>query len=208
MKQKSLQTAVQEYLHLRYRMGFKLIDETRTLTQFVLFMKKKKAAYITINLALEFATKNPLSSPTRRSVVLGAIRQFALYWSVIDPRTQIPPLNILPSSYHRQKPFIYSENDIIKLLNCCKMIPSKHELLPLTYFTFFGLLAVTGIRISEAIALKIESVDFKNDNITIHDSKLHKSRHVPVDPSTTKALRQYAKLRDRCFPDSTTSFFL
>jgi integrase len=205
---KSLHTAVEEYLQLRHRMGFKLVEAGRVLMKFIQFMEQKKASYITTNLALEFATGNQDSSPNRWSTILGAIRQFAFYWCVIDPRTQIPPLNILPHSYHRKDPFIYSENDIVKLLQYCKNIPPKHELRPHTYFTFFGLLIVTGIRISEALALRREYVDLKNGIITVCNSKLQKSRHVPLDPSTTKILQQYAKHRDQCFPSPKTSFFL
>jgi integrase/recombinase XerD len=205
---KSLHKAVQEYLQLRIRMGFKLTSAKGVLKSFVSFMKEKKASYITTNLALEFATKNPNSSSNRWSVILGIIRQFALYWCALDHRTQIPPSNILPHSYHRKSPYIYSESDIIKLLKCCKNIFPKHELRPHTYFTLFGLLAVTGIRISEALTLRHESIDLKNGIITILHSKLQKSRHVPLDRSTTKILQQYAKHRDQCFSSSKTSFFL
>jgi integrase/recombinase XerD len=203
---KSLRIAIQEYLQLRCGLGSELRNARSMLKRFIRFMEEKRASYITTNLALEFATQNQHSLPVQRAAILGTIRQFARYWNTIDSRTQIPPLNIIPGSYHRRKPYIYSENEIIKLLECCKTMHSAHPLGTYIYFALFGLLAVTGMRIGEVLALKSESVDLKNGIINIRDTKSRQARYVPIHPSTVKVLQRYVKQKNQCF--SKTSFFL
>ena len=203
----SLLKAAKEYLTLRRQLGFKLRNNQNVLIKFCSFLKTKKASHITGDLALEFATRNPNTSQMQWAVRLGIIRRFAQYLSVIDAQTEIPPFNILSYSYHRRKPYIYSKTEIVKLLQSSMLIPYRHKLKPHTYFTLFGLLAVTGMRVAEATGLKNACVDLKKGRIEIQEGKYRKSRYLQLHASTVGILRDYAKHRDRYFPSLKSNFF-
>lgn len=203
----SILKAVKKYLSLRHQLGFKLKNTNGVLINFCTFLKAKKTSYITADLALDFAMQNPNASSTQWAARLGIIRRFALYLSVTDPRTEIPPLDALPHSYQRRKPYIYSEEEIVRLLQFSMLIPYKHKLKPHTYFTLLGLLAVTGMRVAEATGLSNACVDLNKGTVEIRESKYRKSRYLQLHPSTVGILRDYARHRDRCFPPLKSSFF-
>jgi integrase len=137
------------------------------------------------------------------------VRRFAAYRKPTDPRTEIPPEGLLPYRYRRKPPYIYSDEQIIGLIKAAMALPAVRGLRPLTYSTLFGLLAVTGMRISEPLALDRENVDLAKGILTIRRTKFGKSRLIPIHPSTRHALRHYAKRRDQIFPSpSTPAFFV
>lgn len=201
----SIRKGVKKYLEFRWRLGFKLIPDKQLLAKFILFMERNKAAYVTTKLALDFAKLNPKGSLARWAVRLGIIRRFAEYWSAIDPRTEVPPLGLLPQTYRRRSPFIYSDSEISHLLQCCMKLPIRERY---TYFILFGLLAVTGMRISEVIALSRDSFDACDAIIKVSKSKFQKSRYLPLHKSTVRVLQDYIRYRDRCESIPKTSSFL
>jgi len=137
------------------------------------------------------------------------VRRFAQYCSAADPRTEVPPQGLLPARYVRRPPYLYSEEEIRHLLQAARRLPSQLGLHPQTYSTLFGLLAVTGMRLSETLALDRQDVDLPQALITIRCAKGHKARWVPIHCSTVGVLAQYTALRDRLVPAPTTpSFFL
>lgn len=204
---KSIQQAIKEYLEYRNRLGFALVNEKRLLKGFASFMKRNKAEFVTCKLALAFAKINPKSTRKTWSRRLGVIRLFAMYHSVIDHRTEIPPAHLLPASFQRRSPFIYTDNQITLLLECCKQQSSIYEIERYSYFMIFGLLAITGTRISEITTLNRDAVDLLKGIITIHQSKFKKSRYLPIHRSTVNALHEYLDYRDRYFPNPASSYF-
>jgi integrase len=138
---------------------------------------------------------------------LSAVRSFARYLSAIDPRTEIPPQGLLPYRTQRAKPYIYSDEQIRQLLEAAQNMPATHSLQPWTYHCLFGLLAVTGLRISEALNLRVTDVDFTDGILTIRHSKFGKSRLIPLHRSSIKILSEYGVRRDRLFTHRKSPYF-
>lgn len=196
---KSLREAVRDYLMLRRGLGFKLEKHEPALRDFVAFLAKKKAAHITTELALQWATQDAHQRPAEWAAGLSIIRGFARHWSGTDPRTEIPATGLLPYRPGRAKPYIYSELEIQKLLDAAHRLPATNPLKPRMYYCLLGLLAVTGIRVSEALNLQSTDIDWSEGVLTIRSTKFGKSRLVPLHPSTRKVLRDYVRRRDRHF---------
>jgi integrase len=128
---------------------------------------------------------------------LGVVRRFARYLSASDPCSETPPLGLLPRRYRRKPPHIYSADEIQSLMCAARRLPSRTGLRAAAYSTVIGLLAVTGLRLGEVVGLDEGDVDVAKGVLTVRRTKFGKSRLVPLHPSTTRALRSYARLRDR-----------
>jgi integrase/recombinase XerD len=203
-----LRLALEVYLTIRRALGFNLISAGGLLHSFVLFAENEGASFISTQLVLRWATQ-PKCQPAQWANRLGIVRRFARYRSSADPRTEIPPEGILPHSRHRKTPYLYRDDEIVRLIQAATELSSPMGLRATTYSTFFGLLSATGMRISEPIALDREDVDLTEGILTVRRTKFGKSRLVPVHSSTQEVLRQYASLRDRIFPrPKTPSFFI
>lgn len=198
---------LEDYLKLRRQLGFKLADVQGTLGHFVRHAERKGAAFVTTKLALQWAMQPPTAQPRRWAVRLGMVRQFAEYLSALDPRTEVPPQKLLPFSSQRRAPYIYRDKEVLGLITATRQIPSPKGLKSVTYSTLFGLLAVTGMRLGEALNLEREDVNLEQGLLTIRRGKGNKSRLVPIHASTRKALRQYVCLRDRVCPRPVSSSF-
>lgn len=204
-----LRQAVDEYLALRHALGFSLRLPGAMLHHFAAFLERHGAPYITRDLALRWAQQPATAQPSTWANRLAAVRRFAQFWSASDPRTEVPPLGLLPHRYARKPPYIYTADDIRRLIAAARQLPSATGLRPATYATLLGLLAVTGLRISEALALNRADVDGAEAVLTVRRTKFGKSRLVPVHPATQRALGRYARRRDRVYPKPTTeSFFV
>ena len=125
-----------------------------------------------------------------------------------DPRTEIPPIGLLRFRCRRARPYIYSQDEIRSLLQAALKIESPHQLQPHTYHCLFGLLAVSGLRLGEALNLQSQDVDWSEGVLTIRGAKFGKTRLVPLHPSTLAVLRDYADLRDRIFTGRILPTFL
>jgi integrase len=204
---KTLPQAVGDYLSLRRSLGFKLKEHERYLRELLSFLKKKRAPRISTQLALEFATQHQHHRPAQWAVRLRVVRGFACYRSGEDPATEIPPLGLLPFRSRRARPYLYSAKEIRQLLKAAQNMPATYSLKPWTYHGLFGLLAVTGLRISEALNLQGKDVDWSEGVFTIHGAKFGKSRLIPLHPSTLRVLSAYAKRRDRFFEGKQVSHF-
>jgi integrase len=205
----AIRKRVQEYLALRRGLGFKLHQEGVWLDQFASFLKQRRSSCITTKLALEWATLPGNVHPAYLTHRLSVVRGFAQYHAARDPRTEVPPLGLLPHHYRRKSPYIYTDDEIGRLLRAAEQLSSKTGLRPLTYATLLGLLVVSGMRISEAVGLDRDDVDLADGVLTVRRTKFGKSRLVPVHPSTRRALNRYADSRDRICPKpATTRFFV
>jgi integrase/recombinase XerD len=205
---KSLQNAIEDYIALRRSLGFKLDDMAADLTKFASFLEQKAAPYITTALALEWAMQSTDHLPSHWARRLGFVRVFARHWSATDPRTEIPPAGLLPFRAQRARPYLYTEQEIQRLLAAAKSLSPASGLRPWTYHCLFGLLAVSGLRISEAIKLERQDVDFYQGVLTIRQTKFNKNRLIPLHASTRDVLSEYAEHRDRLVPNPSSSRFL
>jgi integrase/recombinase XerD len=204
-----LRKAVDEYLAMRRPLGYKLNDMGYHLQHFVSFMRKQKASVITAKLALRWAVEPRDVLPAQWAKRLGFVRSFARYRSVFDPRTEIPPVGLLPYRAQRTTPYIYSRRDIQRLLQAATKLAPRGGPRPWTYYTVFGLLAVTGMRVGEVVRLECEDVDLSEALLTIRRTKFGKSRLVPLHASTVKMLIRYLRLREHLHPPpSATRLFL
>ena len=172
---KTLKEAIQGYLALRRGLGFKLKKHSRFLEEFALFLEQAGESRITARLALQWATQPQRIQQAEWAARLSIVRGFARHWSATDPVTEIPPEGLLPYRPKRAKPYIYSDEQIHQLLEAAKNMPTTHSLQPWTYHCLFGLLAVTGLRISEALNLRSTDVDWSEGILTIR--RLCRMRH-------------------------------
>jgi len=196
----TLREAMEQYLSLRRSLGFKLIKVESILRSFVAFAEKKAASHITTDLALKWVKLSTAKEPATLADRLNTVRRFAIWRSAADERTEVPPKNLLPYRYQRKSPYIYSDQEIEELVRAARRLPSPKGLRGPTYATLFGLLAATGVRISEAVSLDRKDIDIEEKVLSIRKSKFRKSRLVPVHETTRHALSDYAEKRDRIFP--------
>jgi integrase len=205
----SLASHLDGYLELRRKLGFKLRLAGGLLHRFVAFSQNKRARFITAKLALEWACQPTDCEPAQWANRLGTVRRFARYVSAIDPRTEIPVQELLPHRYHRKPPYLYRDQEIRRLIQTAQELPALNDLRAVSNATLLGLLAVTGMRVGEAIALDRMDVDLDRGFLTVRQAKFNKTRLVPIHITTQKKLREYELVRDRCYPHSTSpSFFL
>jgi integrase len=206
---KSLKQAAEDYIRMRRHLGYKMRHEERRLKRFVSFMELHKTSYITTKLALMWATEPADAQGSTWAERLMCVRVFARYCSGADPRTEVPPLGVLPFRAQRATPYLYSEEEIRRLMEAARGLPPSGGLRGLTYRCLFGLLTVTGLRISEALALMRDDVDLPNGLLTIRGAKFGKSRLVPIHASACRALARYAQQRDALLnPPYAANFLL
>jgi integrase/recombinase XerD len=206
---KTLPQALEDYLALRRAMGFKLSEAGILLPQFVASLAQRGHTFITTAEAVAWAIQPQHVQPAEWARRLRWVRGFARYHHAIDPRTEIPPPALLPYRPQRRAPYLYSEAEITQLLAAASRFPSTLGLRASTYPTVFGLLVVTGMRISELVGLDNDDVDLAGGWLTIRHSKFRKSRWLPLHRTTQQALQQYVTRRNHVHPrPQTPSFFV
>jgi integrase/recombinase XerD len=205
-----LRESIQDYLALRRSLGFNLRDAGIALSKFAAFLEARGAAHLTTQLALQWAQQNPSAQPSTWAQRLGHVRSFARHHIASDPQTEIPPPGLLPFRPRRARPYLYSEEEIERLLSCALDLPPIDGLRPWTYHCLLGLLSVAGLRIGEAIRLKIEDANLQEGLLTIRGTKFGKSRLVPIHRSTQEVLAQYRTRRERFLAgrNTSSSFFV
>jgi integrase len=204
---RTLAKHLEEYLEIRHRLGFKLRDTRRELRKFVQFARQKNTAFITAKMALQWATQ-ATDSEQWRTYLLGMVRGFARYLSAMDSRTEVPPEGLLLCRRWRKTPYLYTDAQIVRLIKAAGNLPSSDNLRPATYSTLFGLLAATGLRVGEAIALNRENVDLGRCLLTLPETKFGKWRLVPIHETVKSKLARYERLRNQICPrPKSPSFF-
>lgn len=210
---KSLSKLLAEYLDLRRKLGFKANREAWLLPSLVSFLGTRASAFITTDLALAWAKRPVDAHPSWWASKLSVARGFAKHVHLIDARHQIPPRDLLPRYSRRTTPSIYSADEITRLLQAAREMPSRTtqglSFRRATYETFFGLIAATGMRVGEAIRLDCGDVDWTNRLLVVRESKFGKSREVVLHDTVVRVLGRYAKTRDRIHPrPRSRSFFV
>jgi integrase/recombinase XerD len=202
-----LEQALADYLRIRRVLGFKLDRAERLLGQFVAYLHDHNVEVATIDHALAWAMLPADASPRWWAHRLSMVRRFAVHLHTLDPRVEVPPPGLLRRGPRRQAPYLYSEADITALVHAAGTLP--RPLGTATYQTLIGLLAVTGMRVGEAIRLDRDDLDADHDGLLrVRDSKFGKSRLVPLHPTTVAALRDYLHVRDRMLPTPTSAALL
>ncbi len=204
-----LREAVKAYVTLRRGLGYKLEGPASTLRSFVRFAEAEGATHVTTELALRFAKLPSGAQSATWAARLGRVRRFAAWHAATEPRTEIPPDGLLVGRYRRKAPYIYRDEEVRDLIRAAEGLPTHHGLRGPTCATLIGLLSVTGIRMSEGLALDRGDVDLERGVLAVHRAKFGKSRLVPLHASSVGALVNYARLRDRVFPKAVSpAFFL
>ena len=202
----ALRQVAENYVAIRRSLGFKLVDQGRLVAQFVDYLEDIGAPVITTEQALAWAQPPTTPSVFRQRQRLSAIREFARYAQSIDPHTEVPASALLPGRFNRPVPYLYAPTEITGLMAAARSIPSP--LPAATYETLIGLLAVTGIRVGEAIGLDRRDVDVPGQ-LVVRCGKNGKSRQVPLHMTTVEALDAYTRQRDKfCFGPKGSSFFV
>jgi integrase/recombinase XerD len=201
-----LHQAVNDYLALRRALGYKLERDGRDLPRFVQFLEQHGARVITTELALAWAIQPLEASGLYWRQRLSIVRGFARYLKASDPLTEVPPDDLLPAKKRRAVPYLYSEAEIEQLMQAARNI--RPPLKSATIETLVGLLAVTGMRVGEAIALDRSDVELSEERLTVRRDKNGKSREVALHPSTVRALDAYARVRDELCPHPKDTSFL
>ena len=200
-----LNQAVEDYLTTRRALGFKLERHGRLLPHLVGYLERAGAATVTTELALAWATQlegHPDESAKRLSVARG----FARYLQTLDSNAEVPAADLLARQQRRASPYLYSDADVVALMAATSTL--RFPLRSATYRTLIGLLAVTGMRVGEAIGLVRDDLDCSHRRLIIREGKFGASRELPLHPSTIDALEMYAQLRDQCWPQPRSPFFI
>ena len=202
----NITSQLDRYLGVRRSLGYDLRTDERVLRRFARFTDQEGAARIDTALFLRWDASLPDVSTSTRSARLGKVRLFAQWLSSIDPIHEVPPRGLLPGRSGRKHPYIYSDTEIALIIAAAGALPSIYGLRGLTCSTLFGLIAVTGLRISEALALDHD--DLANGVLRVRRGKLGKERLLPLDPTVVTRLVAYAGERDRLLGSVPKSFFV
>jgi integrase len=194
-----MQACVQRYLDERRRLGFELKSAATELRRFARFADARgHQGPLTLELQLDWARE-----PVRHSGVVTAarrleiVRPFAAHCRQFEPGSEVPPPFILGHGHRRLAPHIYTDQEIRDLLDQAGRLSPRGGLRPLIYQTLFGLIAATGLRISEALKLRVADLDLPGATLTVRQTKFHKSRCLPVHGSVVQALSDYLHARQR-----------
>ena len=201
----TMRTRVEAYLAVRRAFGYQLRSEGKVLLNFARYAQQRgHRGPPTRSLMLRWARLSKRASRPTWARRLKVVRRFAQYWQAVEPRTEVPPRHIFGRRAGRPTPCLYSPQQIRLLLRRARRLPGP--LRPQTYAKLLGLLACTGLRISEALGLRVLDVDLRQGCLCVRASKYHKVRWVPLHPTTVRHLRHYARRRERLFPQAEYFF--
>jgi integrase len=194
----------ERYLAERRAMGFDLRIAGNCLLTFARFADGRSRGPLSVPLAVAWAQSAPAKSQLTWGRRLEIVRPFATWLCQHDPRTEVPPTRYFGRVHRRLPPHVYSEPEVLKLLRAAARLTPHRGLRPVSVATLLGLLACTGMRVSEALALRREHVDLGSALLLVRRTKFHKSRLVPIHPTAVRALRRFVTMRDRS-PSGRTS---
>jgi integrase/recombinase XerD len=201
---------VADYIAVRRRLGYRSPSQERALRAFARHLDQHgHDGPIPLEASLDWATSTASTDPRNPARRLAAVRGFLRHLSAADGDTEVPPPGLLGPIGHRTPPHVYSDREISQLLQAATGLTPAGGLRPHCYATLFGLIACTGLRISEALALTYGDVDLADGVLTVRAGKRGRTRLVPLHPSALAPLRDYVADRSRRFdrPDDDAVFF-
>jgi site-specific recombinase XerD len=190
-------------MDLRRSLGFKFRLQHILLRGFVAFADKHGDRHVRSERVLDWAAQAP--SPEQRRNRLLTVRRFALAAHAENARHQIPAADALGNAFiKRHPPYIYKAKEIVRLIRAAAALEPADSMKPLIYATLLGLLAATGMRISEALALRLG--DVSADGLLVRESKFKKSRLLPLHATTRQALDTYLVEREKLVTTESALF--
>ena len=190
----TLRQALVDYLRLRRSLGYKLRRPEKLLQQFLDYLEATGVETITTERALAWACQPRVTDSSWRSQRLCVVRGFANYLQNVAIHAEVPPRDLLPWRPRRASPYLYTEQEIVALIEAAKTLSSPLRVA--TYQTLIGLLAVTGMRVGEAINLDRHDFDARHGVLVIRHAKFNKTRELPLHATTVEVLRCYLDRRD------------
>jgi integrase len=189
----ALEQHAADYLRIRRALGFKLKRAEKLLGQYLAYLDTIGQDRVTVENALAWVRLPTAGSGNWWAQRLSVVRCFATYLHALDPAHEIAPADILVRHTRRAVPYLYTDQELWALMAATERL--RGRLRQMTYRTLIGLLAVTGMRVGEAIRLDRADLDLTAGVVTVRDSKFGKSRELPLHPTTITALREYLRIR-------------
>ena len=210
-KSLTMQARIDAYLAERRRLGFSLETSGIMLRSFARFADlSDHRGPLTTTLVIAWVKGEARNAtPTSWARRLEVLRPFVEHERRLDPRNELPAGSLFGKAHQRRTPHIYTDQEIVALLKAARRLQPQHSIRPATYETMLGLIAATGLRISEALKLRFGDVDIAGQCLTVRMTKFTKSRHVPFDASVASALSHYVAIRGHYAPSKPeASFFV
>ncbi len=205
---KTLSQRLDEYLALRRAMGFDLSFEERVLRKFATYGDESGRHLISTTLFLDWKENYGSADNNTWFGRLGMVRRFAFWLAEHDDETEIPPSQLVAGRYRRRVPYIYAPKQIADIVAEAGRLTSPYGLRAALWQTLFGLIAVTGMRVNEALSLDQHDIDLDNAVLVVRNTKNGKDRQLPINKDTATRLASYANLRDRLVDDQSRRFFI
>jgi integrase/recombinase XerD len=202
----ALTDAADGYLKFRRAFGHDLSAHAKLLNDFVGYLDAAGDSTITIDVALAWASAPTGVTPARIANRLSVVRKFATYLSAFDPATQVPPVNLVRAGSTRRAPYIFTTTEVAALMTAATRL--SPPLRASSYTTLIGLMAATGLRTTEAVRLDRGDLNLHAGLLLVRHTKYGKTRQIPLHPSTTCALTDYSRHRDRLCPRPVADTFL
>ena len=202
--------AVEDYLAMRRGLGYRMERQARSLRSFATWLDRcGHHGPIELATSVQWPAATAGADPRNPARRLSSVRGFLRYLSVLDGATDIPPVGLLGPTTVRTPPHIYTHAEIDALLSATAALAPVDGLRPHAYRTLFGLLACTGMRVGEALALHCADVDPTGAIVTVQAGKGGRTRLVPLHLSAVEPLRDYTTDRaDRFGPPPPHAAFL
>ncbi|AGI68693.1 putative integrase/recombinase [Octadecabacter antarcticus 307] len=205
---KTLSQRLDEYLVLRRAMGFDLSFDERVLRKFTTYGDENGFDQISTSLFLDWKANYGSADNNTWARRLGMVRRFAFWLAEHDDRTEIPSNQLVMGRYRRRVPYIYAPSQIADIVAEAGRLPSPYGLRAALWQTLFGLIAVTGMRVNEALSLNQHDVDLERAVLTLRNTKNGRDRQLPIKGDTVHRLARYAELRDRLVAHRSSMFFI
>jgi len=185
---------VERYVRLRQVLGFRLRDTSRELRAFAQFATAKGETHLREATAVAWALAAP--SPNARYIRLQRVRHLARFLRAEDPAHEVPSLSLFHYSKIRPLPYIYTPGEVGQIVKAAGRLRDTYALRPHVYATLLGLIAATGLRVSEALDLQFDDV-LRDGILRIRHTKFGKTRLLPLHPTVVAALDRYLDVRRR-----------
>jgi integrase len=183
---------IEAYIEYKQSLGYQLKTESQELRRFAKFTREiEHSESLTVDLAMQWASLDDSFSRWYMARRLETVHTFAVYAASIDSKSQVPSTGVFGKCHGRVTPYIYTEEEILRLMNEARKLFSTDGIRCFTVSTAIGLLWSTGIRVSELTNLKVKDVNFQESYLYIRNTKFHKDRLVPLHQTVLEQLMNY-----------------